>query len=143
MTVRQTSMERAISSTQGHPMEGYADHTSIPQTTALLPFDFDTFLEDDIAKHNAFYALSNLFQHAAFSEMQLLSLIEWQIEREMAFLDTDRRQSHSLDNLHCFRSVLDRRVRYIRNILHAIQSGEGLTWPAQSGGRQKEGEIGR
>lgn len=133
MTVRQTAIELAISSSNDHPMNGHVDHTSIPQTTAVLPFDFDTFLDGDIAKHNAFYALSNLFQHAAFSEMQVLSLLGWRIKCEMDTLETGgAHQTHSLGNLQCFRNALDRRVSYIRDTLRAVRSNEHPKWPARS-----------
>lgn len=90
---------------------------TIHQSTMLLPFDCNYLADNETVQQDAFYAVNAAFQHAAFSEVQFLNLMEWQIDKEMGILVLERDRSCSLDNLQYFRSVLDRHVRQMRDVL--------------------------
>ncbi|KAN0095891.1 hypothetical protein V8E51_016602 [Hyaloscypha variabilis] len=123
MTVRQTAVERAVEANNSqHPAVDYQSRATIPQSTALLPFELETFLDEKSTRNNAMYALSNIFRHAAFSEAQVLSVLERQIEHELGVMQPEDMRSHTLDNLQYFSSILTRHIRHIRNAVRALKS---------------------
>jgi Mg2+ and Co2+ transporter CorA len=123
MTVRQTVVERAAEANNSqHPAVAYESRATIPQSAALLPFELETFLDEKNARNNAMYALSNIFRHAAFSEAQVLNVLDRQIEHELGVMQPEDMRSHTLDNLQYFSSILTRHIRHIRNALRALKS---------------------
>ena len=128
MTLLQGTVETLTSSEPYHPMKDFIvqDHTC--QSTSLLPFDFDIFLDAKTARTDAFYALHNIFQHTAYSEMQILNLLEAQIKHEMGVLTVEHRRSHSLDNLQYFIMFLDRNIDQINQTLRTVKSRGGQVW---------------
>ena len=124
MTVRQTVVERAVEATTKHPAVDYESRTVIPQSTGLLPFELETFIDEMSARENAMYALSNIFRHAAFSESQVLNVLDLQVEHELGILQPEKIRSHTLDNLQYFSSILTRHIRYIRDALRTLKLEE-------------------
>lgn len=120
MTVRQTAIERAIQAGNQHPAGSYESPAITPQTTALLPFELETFLDEQSGKTNAMYALSNIFRHAAFAEAQVLNVLEHQVENELGIMQPENMRSYTLDNLQYFNSILNCHVRHIRDTLRSL-----------------------
>ena len=98
------------------------ENSAIQQSTMLLPFAYNSLADSETAKQDAFYAVNPVFQQAAFSEVQVLNLMEWQIDKEIGILTLERDRSHSLDNLQYFRSFLERHVRQMRDVLRTTRS---------------------
>ncbi|KAL6716569.1 hypothetical protein ACLMJK_006136 [Lecanora helva] len=150
MTRLKTSIESAKSSGEEweHPLKDH-DTSSKPssarriyQSATLLPFEVDTFLDTKRAATDAFYALQNIFQHVAYSEVQVLNVLESQITQEMGVLTAEHRRSHSLENLQFFTMFLDRHVRQIEDTLTAVKDrSRGRIWPGgpktRKGGKAK------
>lgn len=108
----------------------------------LLPFDCNSLTDSETAKQDAFYALNPVFQHAAFSEVQFINLMEWQIDKEMGILTLKRDRSHSLDNLQYFHSILDRHIRQMRDVLRTTKLQGAGGWPSASESkRQKKAAL--
>ena len=128
-----------------HPLKehGTRSQSSVPQiyqSATLLPFEVDTFLDAKTAITDAFYALSNIFRHVAYSEVQVLNVLDAQIIQEMGVLTAEHRRSHSLENLQYFTLFLDRHVRQIEDALATVKSrGHGRDWPIEhrTGKRRK------
>ncbi|ERF69549.1 hypothetical protein EPUS_01879 [Endocarpon pusillum Z07020] len=131
MVTKQTYTERANTSIDSFGISTLSD-SAIQQSTMLLPFDFNSLADSETAKQDVFYALNTVFQHAAFSHVQLINLMEYQIDKEMGILARERDRSHSLDNLQYFRSILDRYVRQIRDVICATKSQGRGGWPSAS-----------
>ncbi|TAQ89505.1 hypothetical protein B7494_g2152 [Chlorociboria aeruginascens] len=108
-----------------HPATHY-NRTIIPQSTASLPFELETFLDDNSSRNNAFYALSNVFRHAAFSEIQVLNLIEFQIDREIGVIRPKEHRSYILNNLQFFKSILTRYIRCIKDTLRSLKETDEI-----------------
>ena len=104
--------------------------SAIQQSPMLLPFDCNSLTDSQAAMEDAFYALNAVFQQAAFSEVQFINLMEWQIDKEIGVLALERNGNPSLDNLQFFRSILDRHVRQIRDVLRTIKRQGGGSWPS-------------
>ena len=132
MTVRQGTIESAIHSGHDHPMSSYTKNVDMYQSAALLPFEFEKFLDSRVANEDAFYALHYIFQHVAFAEVQVLNLLEAQLEREMGVLTVEREQSHSLENLQFCSMFLDRHVRQISEALRVAKAKGHSRWPAKA-----------
>ena len=131
MITKQTYTESAPTSMDSFDISTLSD-SAIQQSTMLLPFDCNSLADSETVKQDAFYALNAVFQHAAFSEVQLINLMEYQIDKEMGILALERDRSHSLDNLQYFRSILDRHVRQIRDVICATKSQGRGGWPSAS-----------
>ncbi len=131
MVTKQTYTESAHTSIDSSDILSSND-SAIWQSTMLLPFDCNSLADGETAKQDAFYALNAVFQHAAFSEVQFINLMEGQIDKEMGILAPERDRSHSLDNLQYFRSILDRHVRQIRDVICATKSQGFGGWPSAS-----------
>ena len=129
MVARQTHTEGAGPSTDVTDTSALK-HSAIQQSTMLLPFDCNSLADGETVKQDAFYAVNAVFQQAAFSEVQFLNLMEWQIDKEIGILTLERDRSHSLDNLQYFRSVLDRHVRQMRDVLRTTKSQGAGNWPS-------------
>jgi Mg2+ and Co2+ transporter CorA len=132
MTVRQGTVESAMHSQHDHPMSCYNRNNDMHQSAALLPFEFDKFLDGRVANEDTFYALHYIFQYVAFAEVQVLNLLEAQLEREMGVLTVERDQSHSLENLQFFSMFLDRHVRHISEALQVVKAKGHTRWPAKT-----------
>lgn len=132
MTLREGAIEAIISSGESNPMSPYPEEVLMRQSTALLPFEFDRLLDSNTANGDAFYALHYVFEHAAYSEVQVLNIIEAQLEEEMGVLTIERHRSHSLEDLHFLSMFLDRHVHQISETLRTIREKGHSTWPAKS-----------
>ncbi|KAK3377009.1 hypothetical protein B0T24DRAFT_665847 [Lasiosphaeria ovina] len=62
------------------------DEWRAAQNISQLPFQYGSCLDRDLARHDALYALSELFRFAASAELQFLSLLQKRIEREVSFV---------------------------------------------------------
>jgi len=137
MTLRQTNIEKAIFEHESHPASGYADETTILQNTALLPFELDTFLDDKCAAIDPYYALTNIFRHSAFSTMQVVNLLQYQVDREMGVMEVESQRSISLENLQFFETMLSRHIRYIKDTIRILKGPEEQF----SSGRESDNPI--
>ena len=114
-----------------HPLHNYAKTTRLQQSLHLLPFEINTFLDPQVVKTDAFYALHNLFQFAAFSSIQVLNTLDAQIRRELGVLTAEHKRSHILENLQFVSELLDRQVDSIKSTVHAIKTRKESGWPSK------------
>ena len=106
---------------------------SMNQSMQVLPFELDMLLDAKTAKADAFYALHNVFQHAAYSEAQALNVLDSQIKQEIGVLTHESERSSSLDSLQYFILLLDRHVEQINQTLRAVRVRGGQDWPKTKG----------
>lgn len=133
MTLRQGAIESILASEKVPPTGLYSEGTKMPQSAALLPFEFEKLLDTRIANCDAFYAVHHIFQHVAFAEVQVLNLLEEKIEDEMGVLIVERDQSHSIENLQFFSVFLDHHLHQISDTLRIVKRKGHPTWPSQTG----------
>ena len=136
MVARQAHTEGASHSIN-IPETAASKNSTIHQSTMLLPFDCNSLADNETAKQDPFYAVNVVFQHAAFSEVQFLNLMDWQIDKEMGILILEGDRSYSLDNLQYFRSVLERHVRQIRDVLRTTKSQVAGNGPSATDARSQ------
>lgn len=56
------------------------------QNLCFLPFQYGCRLDRELARQDALYALSELIQFAASSEVQFLNLLQSRIQHELSFI---------------------------------------------------------
>lgn len=117
MLIRQTASE-CTSSVEIPVM------SKLPQSTAMLPFDFHSFLNMDVASHDPMYALSNVLQHVISAQKQAFSLLKWKLNVEMKGMAEDPRNSNPLDNILFFQSIIERHIDNIQETLQCLPSKE-------------------
>lgn len=133
MTHLRGTTESLTSTDTNHPLQYYMSHSRLLQRSALLPFEFDTFLDAKTARTDAFYALHNIFQHTAYSEIKVLNVLDAQIKHEMGILTVEYRRSHSLENLQYFTMFLDRHLNQISSTLRVVKARGSVDWPSKIG----------
>lgn len=129
MVTTQTFSERS-KVLPASPAISVLEQSAIQQSAMLLPFDCNSLTDSQAANEDAFYALNAVFQQAAFSEVQFVNLMDSQIDKEIGVLALERNAGPSLDNLQFFRSILDRHVRQIRDVLRITKWQGGGSWPS-------------
>ncbi|KAL8676316.1 MAG: hypothetical protein Q9224_007297, partial [Gallowayella concinna] len=92
-----------------------------PQSTTLLPLDYQTLLSlhklTKQAAHDPLLALAPIFTHSAASDVQFLNLLEICIDEEVPQLEPERPRHASLENIQHFNHLLSRHAKQIRQCL--------------------------
>ncbi|KAI1819343.1 hypothetical protein F4861DRAFT_147941 [Xylaria intraflava] len=103
-----------------------------PQNACLLPFQYGTRLDRDLASRDALYALSELFQFAASAELQFLNFIHGRIEHELSFIGVERGPiNHEvlLENLRYIRVILKPHEQSLAEVSALLENRSSLDWP--------------
>ncbi|KAI9154908.1 hypothetical protein HJFPF1_07468 [Paramyrothecium foliicola] len=108
---------------------GHATLWQANQNACLLPFQYGNFLDHDIMKHDALYALSDVFRLSAASENQFLNLVEDLKEHEMEVSRNKSLNQASMLNLRYLRKILDDHITRITETALLLSDWEQLQWP--------------
>ena len=107
------------------------DHNQLVQSLSLLPVAFGRSLHPKVMREDPFYALSEIFDFVAVSEMQFLTAIENHLDRRSRSLqDVFAGPSLSVhDDLLYFRNILEDHVNSIERTNEFIKTRHMLRWP--------------
>ncbi len=107
------------------------DRDQLVQSLSLLPVAFGRSLHPKTMSEDPFYALSEIFDFVAASEMQFLTAIENQINRRSGSLhDISAGPSQNVHaNLLYFRNILEDHVNNIERTNGFIKTRYTLRWP--------------
>lgn len=104
------------------------------QNICLLPFQYGSKLDKDVASQDALYAVSEVFQFAASAESQFLNLLQRCIKHELAFIggdenDTSLHYSVSLLNLKYIKTQLTSHVKRLAEAVSVLRNRSFLRGP--------------
>ncbi len=107
------------------------DHDQLVQSLSLLPVAFGRSLHPKIMRQDPFYALSEIFDFVAVSEMQFLTAIENHLDRRSGGIqDIFAVPSLSVHaDLLYFRNMLEDHVNNIERTNGFIKTRYTLRWP--------------
>lgn len=129
------SKATALPVLQHHPKMAFRNTTNrldpganasaeVPQTTAVLPLQYESVLAlVDLARrapHDPLSACIPLFAHAAFSEVQLLNLMESRIQLQMNAMD-EGVPPDALGSFQYFSTVLNRHAQQLKDSARALR----------------------
>ncbi|KAL9027738.1 MAG: hypothetical protein Q9196_003780 [Gyalolechia fulgens] len=98
----------------------------------LLPLQYGSRLNTELARQDALYALGELFQFAASAEVQLLNLLHNRIEHELSFVggqNVGRYQVVLLLNLKYIKTQLTTLTQRLAETVSILQNRHSLDWP--------------
>ncbi|KAK2591957.1 hypothetical protein QQS21_010363, partial [Conoideocrella luteorostrata] len=103
------------------------------QNICLLPFQYGSCLDRELASRDALYALSELFTFAASANIQFLNFLSNRIEQELSFVAVEdiggRSHSISLLNLKYIKALLTSHAQGFAEIVGILQNRRSLDWP--------------
>ena len=107
------------------------DDDQLVQSLSLLPVAFGRSLHPKIMRQDPFYALSEIFDFVAVSELQFLTAIENHLDRRSGIIhDILARPSLSVHaDLLYFRKILEDHVNNIESTDGFIKTRHTLRWP--------------
>ncbi|CAG9945986.1 unnamed protein product [Clonostachys rosea f. rosea IK726] len=113
----------------------------VSQNACLLPFHYGSQLDRAVAHQDALYALSELFQFSASSQVQVLNFLHYRIERELSTVAGDKTtqslQTISLMNLRYIKRILKHHASNISEIVNLFETRASLNWPRTDDGALK------
>ena len=115
-----------------HANGNSAEEWKAAQNICLLPLQYGLRLDKELARQDALYALSELFQFAASAEGQMLNLLSSHIEHELSFVgDQNFGQYHpaSLLNLKFIKAQLTSLAQRLAETVSILQNRHLLDWP--------------
>ncbi|KAM7205139.1 hypothetical protein V8F20_003276 [Naviculisporaceae sp. PSN 640] len=136
--------EASIPSTlRPHLAAGRSESTTVPRHTeekwaaaqniCLLPFQYGGRLDREVARQDALYALTELFQFAASAEAQLLNLVQNRIANEMSLVggggDSGQHLSIALLNLKSLKVLLTSHAQGLGEVITVVANRHALEWP--------------
>jgi hypothetical protein len=114
---------------------------AVSQNACLLPFHYGSQLDRAVAHQDALYALSELFQFSASSQVQVLNFLHYRIERELSTVAGDKTtqslQTISLMNLRYIKRILKHHASNISEIVNLFETRASLNWPRTDDGALK------
>jgi hypothetical protein len=126
------SMGYLTSSQTTHASNRPATEWKAAQNICLLPFQYGSHLDKDIACQDALYALSEVFQFAGSSELQFLNLLHSRIEHELSLTgqqNAGRRNAVSLLNLRYIKTQLTSHAQRLAETVSTLENRDSLDWP--------------
>lgn len=96
------------------------DHGAHFQSAFLLPEQFGSTLDTSTMRANPFYALTELFRFSAFSENQVLNLMEQKIAPDAGY-QVLKQESPTLSNLLYFQEILEAHIVRIKDTVKVIR----------------------
>lgn len=106
---------------------GSGSNNKLPQSACLLPLKYGQFLDEKLMELDPFYALHDLFQFAAASELQFLSLIK----RKITMISGGTGEGRVLE-LQVLKATLDEHNEILADNLETIKARGSTTWPGVS-----------
>lgn len=143
-TVRSSSAPKLEDPSISSPAPGNAaagTSWKAAQNICLLPFYYGAKLDRETATQDAVYALSEVFQFAASSELQFLNFIHKRIEHELSFIGQHtviRHNSVSLVNLRYIKKHLDSHAQRLADVVTILRNRDSLDWPCAPGSQKAQ-----
>lgn len=100
------------------------------QSASLLPYQYGKTMNANNMRHDAFYALSELFTFAASSENQFLNMMRVLINENIS--QFSEKSELSLANLTHSKAVVDEHVQRISSTISCLRNRGGSKWPRPS-----------
>lgn len=125
----------AASGQAGRANQAPAEEWRAAQNICLLPSEYGSQLDKDLASRDALYALSELFRFAASAEVQFLNLLHKKIEQELSFVGAEgvhQRDSVSLINLKYIKTQLAWHAQGLAETISILRNRRSLEWPRVS-----------
>ncbi len=117
LATKQPPLYTAASNPMGLALPKLEGEWKAAQNICLLPFQYGSCLNRELASRDSLYALSELFQIAASAEVQFLNLLHKHIEHELSFVgDEDDISYHSISLLN---------LKYIKLQLNDARAAPG------------------
>lgn len=104
----------------------------------LSPSEYGKHLNFELASRDAFYALSGIFEYAAFAESQFLNLVASKISKETDLGQIAIRNNPSISNLHYTLGILERCAARLKTIVRFIEQRHTLEWPTAAHGNSEK-----
>ena len=125
------------------PASSHADNERIAesnrqQSLALLPGNYGRMLETDLAAQDPFYALRELLDFQASSELQFINMMNDHIGEEVELAGQDREDAPSLADFQYAREHLENHSARLTRLLHILEHRNRLGWPQCSTVEQRE-----
>lgn len=102
------------------------EDSGIAQNLRLLPLQYGSFIDANVASTDAFYALSELFEMSAASESQFLNMMQIQVKKVVG--STSMQMQDSQNRLKRIKTLVDDHVQYLQQILEVIQNRDIFDW---------------
>lgn len=112
------------------------------QNICMLPFQYGSRLDGELASRDALYALSELFHFSASATDQMLNFLDDKIRHELSFIggaEEDhtghggtaavRFSAASLLNLNYIKALLNSHTQKFAEVVHILQNRDVLAWP--------------
>lgn len=99
------------------------------QNICLLPFRYGTRLDNEVARHDALYALTELFQFTASAHVQLINLVQVRIDKELSLVgggNIAKYHSVSLLNLKFIKTLLASHAHGLGEIIAILRNRRSL-----------------
>ena len=116
------------------PDNGENTTVQIPQSASLLHIDYGQSLDAKNMAADPFYALTEVFQFVAFSEVQLLNLLESKLTRELNPVLLSQKNLDLMPTLRTFvynKQVLDRHIGRLNGALEFLEAKSSKASPHQ------------
>lgn len=126
---RPTPIRNHVTGTRSHLEKTLPREGKTAQTATRLHLDMGSTLDHDLAFHDSFYAMTEVFELAAASETQYLNLMEHTISKECDPLSLEEQEFPSLTNLIYNMRALERHIVRLHENLQTISTFEDATWP--------------
>lgn len=102
------------------------------QNICVLPFQYGSQLDRELACKDALYALSEILQFASSSESQFLNLLHTRIRHELSFIGREIGGNHnaiSLLNLKYIKTQLTSHIDRLNKTASTLHNRHTLGWP--------------
>lgn len=101
----------------------------ISQSASLLHLDYGRNLDRYLLANDAFYALNELFNFAAFSEVQYLNMMESKLTKELDRSVIVEQDTPTISNLLYNQQVLERHIERLKENIRTIEKHALPLWP--------------
>ncbi|OAT13581.1 hypothetical protein BDBG_08754 [Blastomyces gilchristii SLH14081] len=103
------------------------------QNICLLPFQYGSMIDREVAEQDALYAVSEVFQFAASSELQFLNLLHGRIKHELSFTGEQQKMGRrndavSLLNLRFIKTQLISHAQRLAETVRTLETCDLLGW---------------
>ena len=122
----------AASTQRTHSHDKSVDEWRAAQNMCMLPFQYGSRLDKELARQDAMYALSELFHFIACAEVQLLNFLHNRINYELSFIGTANvgaYNSVTLLNLGYIKTQLASIAQRLAETVTMLRNRQSLDWP--------------
>ncbi|KAH8704096.1 hypothetical protein BGW36DRAFT_404330 [Talaromyces proteolyticus] len=110
------------------PTTSNKSQEKFPQSAQLLALYCGETLDTPTMVLDPFYAITDLFQFCAFSEIQFMNVIEAKIEGDTDY-NSLMKENPTLSNLLYCREIVQKHLTHLQEIVKIIKCSGGHLWP--------------